>query len=341
MHVAGDMLYGADLTALVMIDVSDPQNASIVGQYGGGGGESARAAGGYAYVTGGGFPGLSVVDVTDPANPTLAGSYDTNAHVYDLAVEGNYVYLATIIDLQVIDVSDPTSPALASSSALATSPDSVEVVGNHAFVVSWQGLRIYDVTDPTAARFSSASTSPIAKTSQWSGTARTSPATRGTYGVDILDISDPTLPVLIDSFEEPDNGAGLCVAGQYVHFVQGMACPSRRSSRDVVDTDADTAQSLAVGAPAVDVQRVRLTTTEVGTVAWAVTADGGANWQTVNADGNWNDLSSPGQDLRWRATLSTTGSRSRRARAWRSSGRPARATACPAPRPAAVRPRSR
>ena len=129
----------------------------------------------------------------------------------------------------------------------------------------------------------------------------------GPDGVDIVDVSDPTLPVFIAGFGESNGAAGLCVAGQHVYFVEDSGLSVTRVLQDVADTHADTGQSLAVGTPAVDVQRVRLSATEVGLVDWEVTADGGASWQAIDADGNWNDLSSPGQDLRWRATLSYDG----------------------------------
>ena len=65
LDVVGDVLYCADINALVMIDVSDPQTASIIGQFDDYGGESVRVAGEYAYLGAGGL-GLSVIDVTDP-----------------------------------------------------------------------------------------------------------------------------------------------------------------------------------------------------------------------------------------------------------------------------------
>jgi hypothetical protein len=38
--------------------------------------------------------GLRVVDVSDPAQPVEVGFYDTPGHAYDVAVTGEYIYVA-------------------------------------------------------------------------------------------------------------------------------------------------------------------------------------------------------------------------------------------------------
>ena len=50
-------------------------------------------SGHYAYVAVGGA-GLEVIDVSDPANPRRVGSYDTPGGAVDVAVSGDYAYVA-------------------------------------------------------------------------------------------------------------------------------------------------------------------------------------------------------------------------------------------------------
>jgi hypothetical protein len=48
---------------------------------------------GYAFVAAE-AAGLVVIDVTNPANPQPVGGYDTSGYAYDVAVSGNYAYVA-------------------------------------------------------------------------------------------------------------------------------------------------------------------------------------------------------------------------------------------------------
>jgi hypothetical protein len=47
---------------------------------------------------------------------------------------------------------------------------------------------------------------------------------------------------------------------------------------------------------------VRVTTTQVDSVSWELSANGGANWMSVQSDGSWHAITPPGSDLRWRST---------------------------------------
>lgn len=50
---------------------------------------------------------LVVILVNDPTNPIEVGRLDTGVFIYDIAVSGHYVYLATAIGVQIINVADP------------------------------------------------------------------------------------------------------------------------------------------------------------------------------------------------------------------------------------------
>ena len=71
-------------------------------------------SGNYAYVADS-FNGLAIVNISNPTAPALAGSYDTVGHVEDVAIVGNYAYVADGIGLVILNISDPTTPTLAGS----------------------------------------------------------------------------------------------------------------------------------------------------------------------------------------------------------------------------------
>ena len=140
--VSNNIVYVADgEPGLQIIDVSNPQNPSLLGSY---------DAPSYAYSV---FvsnniayiadydAGLQIIDVSNPQNPVLLGSYDTPGTALSVFVSNNIAYVADvspglqIIDflyahgyyhrfpdvaawdagLQIIDVSNPQNPALLGS----------------------------------------------------------------------------------------------------------------------------------------------------------------------------------------------------------------------------------
>jgi len=89
--------------------------------------------------------------VSNPTNPYEVGFYDTQSSAVDIAIFGEYAYVADNEDgLRVVDISDPTDPdevGFYDTSGLA---DSVAVSEGYAYVADgYNGLRVVDVNDPT------------------------------------------------------------------------------------------------------------------------------------------------------------------------------------------------
>jgi len=113
-------------------------------------------AGDYAYVSVGqisvdrsvipvGEDGLQVVDVSDPNAPHEVGFYKTQGVALNVALEGNYAYVAIPgVGLEVLDVSDPTAPKVVSFYSMRDVVD-VAVVADYAYVAGVEdGLRVVD-----------------------------------------------------------------------------------------------------------------------------------------------------------------------------------------------------
>jgi hypothetical protein len=146
------MVPGSAGGALRIVDVSDPANPAQAGfaELSGRGSGVALSVG-YAYLSGE-KAGLLVADITDPFSPTEVISYPTTKLAHDVAVMGDYAYLADSWDLYLFDISDPLSPTLVSTwPTPGDSLNNVVVAGNYAYVgAGHDGLRIVDVSDPLA-----------------------------------------------------------------------------------------------------------------------------------------------------------------------------------------------
>jgi hypothetical protein len=135
--VSGDHAYVAVYNAgLCVIDISDPTNPALAGTYDTPGhAEGVAVAGDYAYVADHEI-GLQVIDISDPTNPVLAGAYDAPFHsyYYEVAVVGDYAFVAVGSGLQIMDISDPANPTPVGEFDTRPNARAVAIAGNYAYV---------------------------------------------------------------------------------------------------------------------------------------------------------------------------------------------------------------
>jgi hypothetical protein len=122
------------------------------------------------------------------------------------------------------------------------------------------------------------------------------------FGVQVLDITYPSTPTLVTSYTSPFEGAGLAVTGHQL-FMAAESAGLRVAAlmQDLFETGDNIGQSLPVDDADNFIARARLTTTQTDDILWEVSADS-INWSTAAPDSRAS--LSPGNDLRWRATLS-------------------------------------
>ena len=116
--VSGDRAYVSEAGSLQVIDITDPTSPSHTSSIDVSGNIGAylikiAISGNYAYTIDR-DTGLSAINITDPANPILAGSCAIGVPVYDIAVAGDYCFVASV-DLLIFDISDPSTPVLIDS----------------------------------------------------------------------------------------------------------------------------------------------------------------------------------------------------------------------------------
>jgi hypothetical protein len=158
--------------------------------------------------------GLQIVDVHDPDHPSLLGSYN-GADANDLAVVGNLVYLAVFPDLKIIDVSDPSAPVLVGTYMLG-STGNLHVVGNRLYL-NMLGIEILDLTDPIhPVRLGGYLQGSLGWVS-FSVSGNRAYLLRSAGGVDVLDISSPSTPLLIGTYTNID-----FLDGHYHPFTRGF-----------------------------------------------------------------------------------------------------------------------
>lgn len=299
--VSGDYAFVvAGWEGLDVIDVSSPSTPVLHGSYSTtGSAQGVEVTGDLAYVAQG-YSGLAVIDVTDPASPTELGSYVTSSSSTALDVKGNVAYLCVgQHGLAIVDVTASSSPVLLGSYDTDGDAEDVVVAGDYAFVADrYEGMAIIDVSDPT-------SPAQVAKViTDWNAMAV---AVAGNYAfvgdgsaVRRLDIEDPTSPQTIEKSEVGGDVYGLWVEGDILFAgASGKLASMRIFSQHF--TKFNTARSLPINDTADKVVRVRLAPTQIDSVQWEVSTDGGGHFGVVEP-GMWEQVRYAGSSLIWRST---------------------------------------
>ena len=147
-----------DASGLKIYDVSDPANPSFLG-----GGTNSdvflhAVSGNHAFLVSD-YGGLRIYDVSNPTAPFSIGYTNIGPYSYDVAIAGNYAYLAgsfsnVSMPMVIYDISNPAQPALVGRlTNNNTFIHSVAIAGNYLYAGVQSnvtvGLRIYDISNPT------------------------------------------------------------------------------------------------------------------------------------------------------------------------------------------------
>jgi hypothetical protein len=258
--VSGDMAYLTDGEyGLMAIDISNPASPVLADSIGYGtmcDAKKVAVCGEYAYVTDyhGGFTpfgAIKAVHIADHVPPIPAGGCSTPGQGYDVAVSGNYAFMADdSYGLTVVDISDPGSPSHVVTTGSSGGPAwGVDVAGDYAFLATTAGLDVIDISDPTnpdtsagfwhspavGAMFDVAVSGNYAYLTEWEF---------GDKRLYVVDITDPTSPFEVTNVSMPHYGERIAISGDYAYiactyaglFVCDISDPSSPESVAVYDT---------------------------------------------------------------------------------------------------------
>jgi len=229
-NIDENFAYVVDSNGLKIIDISNPASPIFISNYVVDYANDISVSGSRAYVVGGntwnseylGY--LEIIDVSNPSIPSVLGRYNATGEAYGVAVSGDTVYVAYFGgNFHIIDVSDPVSPSRLNidTNKVYYSRD-IYLRENIVYLAAdGEGLVIFDVSDTT---------NPIVLAKfQGSGGAVYSVFVYGDYAyvtryngpnVEIIDISDPENPFLIDIFIASGTTKGLFVSGNHVYIAE-------------------------------------------------------------------------------------------------------------------------
>ncbi len=232
---------GAPYYFLNAVDVSDPQNPTLIGSYDDYGGIHTRSisvVNGIAYLAGraeGGalsrYPqGLQIIDVSIPQNPTWITSYPCDA--FSATVDNNIAYVVAGDSLLFIDVSVPQNPTLIDS---YTMPDdwnyysmiSISVSEGVLYIAdNVNGLRTINVTslqDPflISSYTCQARSASFANGIAWITASNILWDYYSNNWFEIIDISNAQNPALLGSYDTPGTAYSVSKEGSTLYIADG------------------------------------------------------------------------------------------------------------------------
>ncbi len=157
--------------------------------------------------------------------PQLTGGYDTPGYANDVAVSGNYAYIADYDSgLQIIDVSNVTNPKLVSVYSTPDRAKGVAVSDIYAYVADDDlgGLQIIDVSNVSNPIYVGWYNTPgnpynIALSGIYAYIAD------GPSGLQIIDVSNVSNPVRMGFYNTPDRAEDVAVSGDYAYVAAGSS----------------------------------------------------------------------------------------------------------------------
>lgn len=215
--------------SLLILDVSAPDALSEAGSY-----QTpsyawdVSIAGHYAYLVDTSI-GLRVLNVANPAAAAPTGAIAVTpgraASLRGLDVEGDFAYLTHYFDgMHIIDVSTPTTPTQVGEFSQGFARE-VDVVGDYAYTAS-DGYGIINVSDPT---------SPTLTYSPGLGgydiVVRDNLAyIAGGDALEIIDVTQPSRPVQVGTYETAGSAQAVAVAGNYAYVADASSNDSEGQS---------------------------------------------------------------------------------------------------------------
>lgn len=235
--VQGNYAYVGVGTHVLILNISDPSQPTVVGQTGMMPDlvSHVTVSGTHAYVADGNN-GIYIFDVSDPAHPSQTGVFTATGYATSVAVAGNYAYIVydyggiNVGALRVVNISDLAHPAEVGFVTTPGNANDVAVAEGFAYVAEdrvWDGkktsgggLRVISVITPTFPTLVGFYDSP-----GWPTGVVVEGAyaylSDGTDGLRIVNISDPTHPAETGAWVTPGSARDVAINGNDAYIADG------------------------------------------------------------------------------------------------------------------------
>lgn len=234
LDVSGDYAYILDYDEPVdIIDISDPYNPEIVGEYiSGSDYYDIFISGSYAYLSAR-DDGLEILDISNPTEPALLARYmsPTGIRIFEVFVEEPYAYItATEADgyglmIEIVDISDPLNPTYVGHIRFGGfGVGDIFVKGDYIYAFQewfWDGalfiiVNVEDRENPYI-EWSNDFGSILDPLNVYVSDERA--YLTCDYSLTIMDVSDPSAPIELGGYTSSSGLSRIVMSGDYIYGI--------------------------------------------------------------------------------------------------------------------------
>ena len=171
--------------------------------------------------------GVDIVDLSSLDKPTLRGSYFVDGYARDVAASSRFEFAVDApTGLYALDPARPGPPEAVGQVQSAAAPQMIEVMEQGgrvvACLVGGGALQLYDVTDPGKPVHLSSFKTPSGRPARIAIDGVRGYVADGREGVQIVDLSNPSSPVLVGGIKTTAPARDVAVGGGLVVVAVGM-----------------------------------------------------------------------------------------------------------------------
>lgn len=246
--VVGNFAYIAGEQGIAIIDVSIPTNPTPRGsnsdhEWG----YRLQVAGDFAYLA---DRMLRVIDIHDPDAPAGRSSYDNYLRTAEgVRVVNNRAYVFGYAAGTILDLSVTSNPRRIGSAPIARATD-LQVVGNIVYSVSLYQLSLIDIADPTKTTFLgsyiSSGSGSLGRVAVENNRAYVTQYSQygDSGGLRVIDISNPSSPVLLSSFNLQESAIDVQVVNNLAYVVERTDYSSPTAWLNIIDVSNPVSPTL-------------------------------------------------------------------------------------------------
>ena len=200
---------------------------------------------------------LQVLDISTPSSPSKVGEARLEGNPQDIALAGNYAYVATQSYLIVVDLADPKIPREVAAIFFSENTlQSIALSAHSVYLASDRGLLIYDVSNPRQPVYQATVMLELVDVAVWSHYAlclcaywRLPDQLEKRYGLEVIDISLPASPVSIGTLDLGKDylAQGVDVSAAGHAYVYQSTERNDAGRLTVIDVATDPRNPAAVG----------------------------------------------------------------------------------------------
>jgi len=292
-------------SGLMVFDVSDPLTFSNAWRYDTSGTATGVALAGNLAFVAEMESRIQILDISNPEAPAFVDSLVLPDVARSIVVDGDLAYVAChSAGIVVLDLTVAAAPVVAGTIDTPGSARDIALAGDYAYVADTGGdVQVLDISTPSVP-FIAGSLSLPGEVQSITVEGNTAYAACKASGLHVIDVSNPVTPVFVSTYDTPYFALRSAVHGNDVYVaddasgVQILECRQRG-----MELNANSVQSLAIDDSEQMVISARLSSAQVDSFTWQLSADGGVHWEPAGPGAEWLMFAEPGNSLIWQSTL--------------------------------------